>query len=35
LQERIEQLQGAQIESDETQPAPEDSEADEKKKPVR
>ncbi len=35
LQERIEQLQGAQMESDETQPAPDDSEAEEKKKPVR
>jgi Mg-chelatase subunit ChlI len=35
LQERIEQLQGASMESDETQPAPQDSEADEKKKPVR
>jgi Mg-chelatase subunit ChlI len=35
LQERIEQLQGASMESDETQPAPEDSEAEEKKKPVR
>jgi len=35
LQERIEQLQGAQMESDETQPAPDDSETKEKKKPVR
>ncbi len=35
LQERIEQLQGANLGSEETQPAPEDSEADEKKKPVR
>jgi len=35
LQERIEQLQGASMESEETQPAPEDSEAEEKKKPVR
>jgi len=36
LQERIEQLQGASMESDETQPSPdEDSEADEKKKTVR
>jgi Mg-chelatase subunit ChlI len=35
LQERIEQLQGASMESDETQPAPEDGEAEEKKKPVR
>jgi Mg-chelatase subunit ChlI len=34
LQERIEQLQGASMESDETQPAPEDAEAEEKKKPV-
>jgi Mg-chelatase subunit ChlI len=36
LQERIEQLQGAHMESEETQPAPdEDSETEEKKKPVR
>jgi Mg-chelatase subunit ChlI len=36
LQERIEQLQGASMESSETQPTPEeDSEAEEKKKPVR
>jgi len=35
LQERIEQLQGASMESDETQPAPEDEKSDEKKKPVR
>jgi Mg-chelatase subunit ChlI len=35
LQERIEQLQGASMDSDETQPAPQDSEAEEKKKPVR
>ncbi len=36
LQERIEQLQGASMDSSETQPAPdEDSEAEEKKKPVR
>ena len=34
LQERIEQLQGASMDSDETQPAPEDADADEKKKPV-
>jgi Mg-chelatase subunit ChlI len=34
LQERIEQLQGASMESDETQPAPDDSDAEEKKKPV-
>ena len=31
LQERIEQLQGASMESDETQPAPDDTEAEEKK----
>jgi len=35
LQERIEQLQGATLESDETQPAPEDDSDPEKKKTVR
>ncbi len=35
LQERIEQLQGAALESDETQPAPEDDSAPEKKKTAR
>lgn len=35
LQERIEQLQGASMESEETQPASEESESEEKKKPVR
>jgi Mg-chelatase subunit ChlI len=35
LQERIDQLQGASMESDETAPAPQDSETEEKKKPVR
>ncbi|MCJ7702005.1 MAG: ATP-binding protein [Anaerolineales bacterium] len=36
LQERIEQLQGASMDTTETQPAPdEDAEGDEKKKPVR
>jgi Mg-chelatase subunit ChlI len=34
LQERIEQLQGASMDSEETQPAPDDAEAEEKKKPV-
>ncbi len=34
LQERIDQLQGAHMDTDETQPAPDDAEAEEKKKPV-